>query len=404
MNILYTVNEFPKLSESFVINELHELKQRGHDISVFSFSQSDEEVTHEEIDEIDIPVYYADQPSFTSFPELFSTSILNLKVLRQATFIDGPLHHAYYLYLGKQIIEAIEDRGEVDLIHSHFAAPNRLSCTYAAAYHDIPCTVTAHAYEIFSPPSIKRLQRVCSRFDHVIVPSEYNGRYLREEIGVESDMTVVPATTNVDKFKPSDDCVSGRLLTVARLVEKKGHEYAIDAVAELVDQGYDVEYHIVGTGEREEFLRERVREHGIEDYVEFLGHVSDERLDAELHEAELFVLPCVIASDGDRDVAPVALKEAMATRTACVSTSISAIPELITDGYDGILVEPNDSEALIDAMASLLDNPSRRKEIAANGRKTIENKFDISQAVDQLVDVFQSCIESHAGHSMVDAD
>lgn len=397
MKILYTVNEFPKLSESFVINELHELYQRGYDIAVFSFSQPDEEVTHEEMEKMDIPIYYGTQPSLSSLPELFSKNILNSTIIRQAAFIEDPFHHAYCLHLGKQIIETIEKEDGVDLIHAHFAAPNRLACTYAAAYHDIPCTVTAHAYEIFSPPSIKRLQRVCARFDHVIVPSEYNRRYLRNEIGVETDMTVVPATTSVDKFEPSDDCVPGRLLSVARLVEKKGHEYAIDAVAELVEQGYDVEYHIVGTGEREEFLRERVREDGIKDHVEFLGHVSDERLESELHEAELFVLPCVIASDGDRDVAPVALKEAMATRTACVSTTISAIPELITDGHDGILVEPNDSEALTDAIASLFDDPSRRKEIAANGRETVENKFDISQTVEQLVDVFQSCIWSHSG-------
>lgn len=404
MDILYTVNEFPNLSESFVINELYELEQRGHNVSVFSFARSGEEVTHEEIDELDISIHYGDQPSFTLFPELFSRSILNSTVLHQAAFIDNPLHHAYYLYLGKQIIEAVEEEGGIDLIHAHFAASNRLACTYAAAYHEIPCTVTAHAYELFSPSNMKRLQRVCARFDHVITPSKYNKRYLSEKIGVDTEMTVVPATTNVDKFEPSDDCVSGRIFTVARLVEKKGHKYAIDAVAELIDQGYDVEYHIVGTGEREDFLRERVRERGIDDHVKFLGHVSDERLKSELHEAELFVLPCVIASDGDRDVAPVALKEAMATQTACVSTSISAIPELITDGHDGVLVEPNDSAALADALSTLLNNPSRRKEIAANGRETVETKFDISQAVDELVSVFQSCIRSHGDHGTKSVD
>ena len=392
MKILYVVNEFPKISESFVINELHELQRRGHDVAVFSLDEPDEEVTHKEINEIDISVTYADRPSFSLFPELFSEYILNPTVLWQAAFIDEPLRQAYYLHLGKQIMETIEKRGDIDLIHSHFATPNKIACTYAAAYHQIPCSVTAHAHEIFSPPNVKRLKRVCSRFDHVIVPSKYNKHYLSNELGVNTEMTVVPATTSVDKFEPSDECVPGRLLTVARLVEKKGHEYAIDSVAELVDQGYDVEYHIVGTGEREGFLRKRVRKHGIEDYVEFLGHVSDEQLESELHEAELFVLPCVIASDGDRDVAPVALKEAMATRTACVSTSISAIPELITDGHDGILVEPNDSEALTDAMASLLDDPGRRKEIAANGRETVENKFDISQAVDLLEGTFDSVL------------
>ena len=395
MKILYVVSEFPKLSESFVINEIYELHQRGHDIVVWSIRRPDEDIIHDEVNDIELTIYYAEKLSFRSLSEFFSGRILNMRVLRGSLFIDSPSYQAYCLLLGKQIIEKIEDESEIDIIHSHFAGSSRLAVTYAAAYHNIPCTVTAHANEIFSSPNIRRLQRVCSRFDHVIVPSEYNKRYLRDHIGINTQMTVVPATTSVDKFEPSEGCVRGRLLTIARLVEKKGYKYTIDAVAELVNQGYDVEYHIVGTGERENLLREQVRERNIEDNVKFLGHVSDEKLESELHEANIFVLPCVIASDGDRDVAPVALKEAMATQTACISTSISAIPELITDGQDGILVEPNDSEAVADALTSLLDDPNYRKELAANGRATVENKFDISQTVDQLVEVFQSCIQSH---------
>jgi glycosyltransferase involved in cell wall biosynthesis len=394
VNLIYVVNEFPKLSESFIINEIYELNEQGHDISVFAINETKEEIGHNELQKMDINIHYAENSSFNSLSNLFSKYILNKSVISETVFFEDPRYHAYCLLLGKQIMELVNFEGDIDLIHAHFATPERLAVTYAATYYDIPCTVTAHAYEIFNPPSLQRLQRVCSRFDHVIVPSEYNKRYLREEIGVETEMTVVPATTSVDKFEPSDGCVSGRLVSIARLVEKKGYEYAIDAVAHLVDQGYDVEYHIVGTGEREESLRERVRDRGVEESVKFLGHVSDEQLESELHEAELFVLPCVIASDGDRDVAPVALKEAMAAQTACVSTFVSAIPELITDGHDGILVEPMDSEALSNALSSLLNDPSRRKKIAANGRKTVETKFDITQSVDQLVNVFQSCIQS----------
>lgn len=390
MNIIYFVNTFPKISESFIINEICELVKRGHNVSVFSVNRSEEKITHKEIEETDIEVYYADSFSLKSVRKLISKPVLNPTVLRKAVFLDNPRYQAHCLHLGKQIIETVENKDEVDLIHAHFAAPNRLAVTYAAAYHNIPCTVTAHAYEIFSPHSLRKLKRVCLRFNHIIVPSEYNKRYLREEIGIHSDLSVVPATTNVEKFEPSNGCVSGRLLTVARLVEKKGYEYAIGAVAQLVEQGYDIEYHIVGTGEREEFLRKRVRERGIEEYVEFLGHVSDERLETELQEAELFVLPCVIASNGDRDVAPVALKEAMATETACISTTISAIPELITDGKDGILVEPKNTAALTNSIAELLDNPERRKSLAENGRNTVQTEFDITHAVDELIKVFST--------------
>ena len=104
------------------------------------------------------------------------------------------------------------------------------------------------------------------------------------------------------------------------------------------------------------------------------------------------MLPCVIASNGDRDVAPVALKEAMAMQTACISTTISAIPELITDGNDGILVEPNDASALANSITKLIDNPERRKTLAENGRRTVETKFDITHTVDELVNVFNTVI------------
>ncbi|NUC72762.1 glycosyltransferase [Haloterrigena sp. SYSU A558-1] len=388
MELLYVVNQFPKISESFIINELYELDKRGYDITVFAKQRPDEEATHEEIQKMGITVYYGEEPALTSLPYVCSKDILNKSLLRQTLFIDKPSYHIYALHLGKQISEVVERVGGVDLIHAHFATPDRLSASYAATYHGIPCTVTAHAHEIFSPPSVQRLSQVLSRFNHVIVPSKYNKRYLREEIEVKTDISVIPATTDVEKFEPSDGCVSGRLLTVARLVEKKGYKYAIEAVAELIEQGYNIEYHIIGTGERKESVQTRICELGIEDHVKFLGHVSDDELRSELHDAELFILPCVIASNGDRDVAPVALKEAMATETACVSTSVSAIPELITSGEDGLLVEPKNSTALADTIAELLDNPDRRRELAKNGRNTVRNKFDISDSVDELTEVF----------------
>lgn len=396
VKIVYVVNQFPKLSESFVINEIHELNRRGHDVSVFATGRSDETVVHEEVNSKDMSVYYPGrQPSLRALADLFSKYTINPVILPKTLFRDNPTYHVYCLQIAKQIMQVVDREGGVDLIHAHFAFPDRLAVTYAASYYDIPCTVTAHANEIFTPSDLRRLQRVCAQFDHVIVPSEYNKRYLREEIGVETDISVVPATTNVEKFEPGDNTVSGRLLTVARLVEKKGHEYAIDAVAELVDRGYDVEYHIVGTGEREEFLRNRVRQRGLEDRIEFLGHVSDERLERELQEAEVFVLPCVIASDGDRDVAPVALKEAMVTETACISTTVSAIPELITDSHDGILVEPNDSDALAQSLIKILENTELRKEIAENARKTVEEKFDIADSVNRLSSIFSQEIVTY---------
>jgi glycosyltransferase involved in cell wall biosynthesis len=388
MEVLYVVSRFPKISESFVLNEIHELHERGYDVSVFSFARPDDDVYHTEIEDLDVTVEYATRPSLGLLPGFLSRKILNASVLGEGLFLDRPLYSAYWLHVGKQIIEMIERLGGVDIVHSHFAVPNRIGAVYAAAYHDIPCTITAHAYDIFRTNDLRQLKRVCSRFDHVVVPAEYNRRYLIDEVGIETEISVVPATTRVDKFEPSGECVPGRLLTVARLVEKKGHRYAIEAVADLVDRGYDVEYHLVGSGAQEDGLRALVERHGIREHVEFLGNVSDERLLEEFRDAAIFVLPCVIAGDGDRDITPVALREAMATRTACVSTNVTAIPEMITHGHDGVLVEPNDAAALAEAIAGLLDDPRRREELAGNARETMERRFDISNAVDRLIGIF----------------
>jgi len=393
LGIVYYVGSFPKLSTSFILNEIHELYNRGHNIAVFAQNAPEENLTHKEYENIDVPTYYVDE-SYTDFQNLLSKKPAQM-ALSNAT--DGFFKHfspkqaGRNLLLGKQCAQFIESLDfNVDVVHAHFAHPGRIRAMLAARYHDIPCTVTAHAVDIFSSPNAPQIKYICDSMDHVIVPSEYNRNYLRKEIGVENNITVVPATTRVKKFEASASTVENRLLTVARLVEKKGYPYGIKAINSLIKQGYDIEYHIIGCGDKKVQLQQQVEECGIKDHVEFLGHVSDERLQKELSEAAAFILPCIIAEDGDRDAMPVVLKEAMASETACVSTTVSAIPELITDGHDGLLVPEKEPDKLASAIQQLLDNPEKREDIAVNGRETVHNKFDISESVDTLTELFES--------------
>lgn len=395
MKILYTVGEFPKLSETFILNEIHELNRKGHEVTVFANSHPQEKITHEELEELDIRVYYKEFPTLSSIRDLFCKELLNTTVLDQAVLLDNPIYCAYWLHIGKQLIDTIDEENQIDLLHSHFVSPNRLATTYAAAYHDLPCTVTAHAYDIFGSFSDRRVKKTLENFDQVITPSKYNREYLQETFGVDTEISVVPPTTRVDKFQPTLDHEPGQLLTVARLVEKKGIEDAIDAVASLINSGYDVEYRIIGSGPREERLRSKVYDQGIGDHVTFLGNVTDDRLQEELRVAQVFVLPCTIASNGDRDASPVALKEAMAAQVPCVSTSISGIPEIVTDGQNGILVEPDSPSQVADAIATLVDQPELRDELAQNARQTVVSQFDISSSVDQLLEIFRSLVENN---------
>lgn len=394
MNVLYYLKNFPKLSQSFVLNEISELERRGHNVAVFSRRNPREKINHDEYDELDVPVRYAKQPAVTDAPDLLAPEVVNPRILRRSLYRAHPKDHAKYLHLARQCIDYIDELDwSVDHIHSHFAHPNKLPATYAAAYCEVPCTVTAHAYEIFREPDIRMLRILFDRTNRIIVPSRYNRSYLRERFSIKTPIDVVPATTRVSKFDPTDREVPGRILTVARLVEKKGVVYAIEALSRLTEAHPEIEYHIVGTGERADRLRQRAAELGVGDRVTFLGNVSDERLHRELDEAAVFALPCVIAADGDRDVMPVVLKEAMAMQTACVSTTVSAIPELIENQSDGVLVEPGDSRALADAIATVLVDDDARRELGRRGRETVATEFSIERIVDMLLESFRAAID-----------
>jgi len=393
LGILYYLSSFPELSESFILNEINELYNRGHNIAIIAENSTEQNITHKEYENISVPIYYVNA-SYMDFYKLISTkSIQMARSKRKNGFFSlfSAKEIGYNLLLGKQCSDFIESLDfEIDVINAHFATYTRIGAVLAAQQLNIPCTVTAHAYEIFRSPKSSQIKYICDSMEHVIVPSQYNREYLQEKIKVENDITIIPATTQVEKFEPSAPTIENRLLTVARLVEKKGYPYSIEAVNTLIKQGYDVDYHIVGTGDEKEQLEKQVKEHGIEDQINFLGHISDNQLQEELSKASVFVLPCIIAENGDRDAMPVVLKEAMASETACVSTTVSAIPELITDGYDGLLVPEKESYELALAIQDLLDNPNKRREMAQNGQKTVHDKFDISESVDTLIEVFES--------------
>ena len=175
------------------------------------------------------------------------------------------------------------------------------------------------------------------------------------------------------------------LYFVGRLVEKKGARVLIEALERLRDSGGQFLCRIVGEGPQTEDMRQHVEKASLDDCVELLGSQPQERVKALFDEADVFVLPCVVAADGDRDGIPVALMEAMALGVPVVSTTVSGIPELIQSERDGILTEPGDAQALADALGTLIDDPQRTGELAAAARARIEADFDIDQSADRLL-------------------
>lgn len=390
MNIIYYLKHFPKLSESFILNEIYELKQKGHSVAVCARNRPDEQIVHGEFEKLDVPTYYFRPVYKSDITGLLSSPIRRLPVLRETLTRSSLREYLIDVLRAKRCIEFVQSLGwEPDHIHSHFASAPKHPARYIAEYHRIPFTLTTHAYDIFKKPVGEYTDRLFHQVDRLITISEYNRSYIRQQFTAQTPIDIVRAGIRPEKFTPTETTVPERVLTISRFVEKKGLSYALEAVAIAAEQRPDIEYHIIGSGELKSELVQKTEQLDIEGNVQFLDNVDDQRLIAELDEARVFLLPCVVAASGDRDGIPVALMEAMVMKTPPVSTTVSGIPELIDHEENGLLTEPRDSEATAEALLELLQSGSEWARYATNGREKVTAEFNVEKEADKLEAAFR---------------
>lgn len=181
----------------------------------------------------------------------------------------------------------------------------------------------------------------------------------------------------------------GVLVSAARLVPKKGLHLVPPALALLRARGQRCRWRVIGDGPELVALQQACAEHGVTDLVDWLGPRDNTVVKQELLAADLAVLPCVVAADGERDGIPIFLVEAMALGVPAVTTPVSGIPELVRDGDTGFLAAPGDSSALADALQRALGDPAAARAIGERGRKAVHTTLDVDAMAKQLV----ACIE-----------
>jgi glycosyltransferase involved in cell wall biosynthesis len=328
------------------------------------------------------------------FSDLFSTKLLDLEVLKNVYAWSDPRKIAAGLHRAQQCYNFIQELNwEPELVHSHFASLPTFTGRYVATIYSIPHTVTTHAFDLYDDPDPTLQNKYICGADHVVTISEYNRRTIREKIGCSNPVSVVHAGIRPEKFQPTRQTVDGRILTVARFVEKKGIDDALAAVARMEQSEQNLEYHIIGDGPKKDHIIRRIRELGIGNVVDLLGNVSDQRLIQEYDEARCFLLPSIIAASGDRDGIPVVLMEAMAMETPAVSTTVSGIPELVIDGKNGLLAEPGDIDTLAKHIDRILSNTTKRDEFGRRSRERIKTHFNIANETDKLELIFSGVID-----------
>jgi colanic acid/amylovoran biosynthesis glycosyltransferase len=197
--------------------------------------------------------------------------------------------------------------------------------------------------------------------------------------------------TFAPRHYPDDGVI--RIVTTGRLVEKKGIEYGIRAIAQLAKTHSQIQYLIIGDGPLKAALQALVDELHMHEVIQFLGQKKQQEIIRTLEQAQLFIAPCVTAADGNQDAPVNVLKEAMAMGLPVVSTIHGGIPELVEDGISGFLVPERDVEALATKLADLIAHPEWWVSMGKAGHDFVKSHYGLTQLNDELVDIYQHLID-----------
>jgi glycosyltransferase involved in cell wall biosynthesis len=382
----YVLKRYPRLSETFIVQELLAREAAGEDIAVASLRAAGDPRFHPAIAAVRAPVTWI--PDLTSPADLWDAlgaahrELPGLPgVLPELLALPAP-DAAQVLHVAQWV-----RRCGVTHLHAHFATLATTVARLASRITGVPYSFTAHAKDIFhGGVDHGQLRGKLADAHHVVTVSDYNVAWLREQFGAAAarvhrvynglDVATIPFT--------EPRLRSGRIAFVGRLVEKKGLADLVDAIALLRERGRRVPLDVVGTGVLEEALRTQVRVLELQDQVTFHGPLPADAVAEMVRAASVFAAPCVHASDGDRDGLPTVLLEAMALGTPCVSTPVTGIPEAVRHGRTGLLVPERDPDALADAISVLLDDAALRVRLAYAARAHVEQRFDRAAQAAQL--------------------
>ena len=276
-------------------------------------------------------------------------------------------------------------------LHAHFAHDPALVALLVKRLTHLPYSFTAHARDLVQiPPS--SLAARAAEATALVTCCEANAEYIASTVPTSVPaVRVIHHGVELDLFKPQPRPTlspEARLVTVGRLVEKKGFPDLLQALGRLKASGRRITCQVYGDGPLLKQLTALRDSLGLEHDVHFAGERSREAIIQALHSSEVFVLTPTVTEDGDRDGIPNVLVEAMACGLPVVSTSAGGIPELVTHGVNGFLTAPGDVAGIENQIASLLDSPDLREQMGVAARRTVESSYDVNVAAEQLEKIF----------------
>lgn len=406
---------YPRLSETFIAQELLGLQQRGVPFRIVSLRRPTDRATHPVHDAITAPVdylpeYLHEEPGRVWRAWRIARGLpgyAEAAAIWRRDLMRDPSRNRVRRF-GQACVLAAELGPEYRSIYAHFLHTPASVARYAAIMRRMPWAVSAHAKDIWTTPDWEKREKLadvawavtCTAIgrDHLASLAPVPDRVALLYHGLDaSDFPAPPSRPARDGGSGSEASgseASGSeamgpvvLVSVGRAVEKKGYDVLLDALAAL-PATLDWRLVHIGGGALKAELAAHADRLGLSERIEWRGAQPRDRVLAALTEGDLFVLPSRIARDGDRDGLPNVLMEAQAMALPVLSTAVSAIPELIRDGETGRLVPPDDRAALTEALAEMITRPELRATLAEAGRARVLSAFGHDANLDRLARTF----------------
>ncbi len=407
--IAFVLKGYPRLSETFIAQEIRALERLGLDITIYSLRHPTDTRSHPVHGEIKaavhyLPEYLGDAPGRVGAglgrvilrPGFWRAAGVWLHDLAR----DGSANRVRRF--GQACVLAAELPDDIGRLHAHFLHTPASVTRYAALMRGIAFSVSAHAVDIWTTPDWEKREKLraaafcvtCTEYgrDHLADLAGETGKVTLNYHGLDLERFVSGGPAREPDRDGSDAEQTVEILSVGRAVEKKGFDVLLDALARL-DGGLHWRFTHIGGDAGLETLKAQASELGITGHVRFLGAQAFDQVLAAYQEADLFVLPCRIAGNGDRDGLPNVLLEAQSQGLAVISTTVSAVPELIVHNETGQLVPPEDPAALAAAIADLIRDPALRGRFGAAGSRRVREAFSQTGQIGALAALFG--IEAH---------
>ncbi|HEY9654884.1 MAG TPA: glycosyltransferase [Crinalium sp.] len=419
MRVAFVVSHFPVLSEPFILNQIAGLMDRGHDVDIYAEFQGDRSKVHPIVERYQL----LDRTEYLNpVPEnLLQRVTIGLQLLLQNGRRDSALFlNALNLFKHRSLAAslwllhtapALMQKPPYDVVHAqfgtqgfrglllrHLCAPwTKLVVTFRG--HDISSYVdqqgTAVYKQLFEAGDFFLAN--CEFFRQRVIQLGCNPqKIVVHGSGIDcSQFAFMPRSLH-----PGEPV---RIATTGRLVEKKGIEYSLRAIAQLAQTHPNLEYHIIGEGPLRAELEQLIQTLGIAPLVTLHGQQPQRELINILDRCHLFMAPSVTAADGNQDAPVNVLKEAMAMGLPVVSTRHGGIPELVEDGISGFLVPERDAEALAEKLRLLIEQPDRWVAMGQAGRAYVEAHYDMNKLNDELVKLYKRLLETELPQSVLTA-